>query len=83
MLRGGQSLFLSLVCYNKNGGFSFFYIKALVGGVCGYNTKDPKGSTENVPLLSCDRDISNHKSLYKFPGPEDEVELILCLAVKF
>ena len=61
----------------------FFYIKALVDGVCGYDTKDPKRSTEIVALLSCDQDISNHKSLYKFTGPEDEVELILCLAAKF
>ena len=57
--------------------------KALVGGVCGYDTKDRKRNTEVVPLFSCDRDISNHKSLYKFTGPEDEVELILCRAAKF
>ena len=57
--------------------------KALVGGVCGYDTKDRKRSTEIVPLLSCDRDISNHKSLYKFTGQEDEVELILCRVAKF
>ena len=57
--------------------------KALVGGVCGSDAKDPKGGTEIVPLLSCDRDIRNHKSLNKFSGPKDEVELILCRAAKF
>ena len=47
--------FSSLVCYNKNG-------RLLVGGVCDYDTKDRKRSTELVPLLSCDPDFSNHKS---------------------
>ena len=57
--------------------------KALVGGVCGYDPKDRKRDCEIVPLLSCDMDINRHKSLYKFTGPEDEVELILCRAAKF
>ena len=57
--------------------------KALVGGVCGYDPKDRKRDSEIVPLLSCDKDINRHKSLYKFTGPEDEVELILCRAAKF
>ena len=35
-----------------------------------------KTDSEIVPLLSCDKDINRHKSLYKFTGPEDEVELI-------
>lgn len=57
--------------------------KALVGGICGYDARDRKRDTEIVPLLSCGKDISSHKSLYKFTGPEDEVELILCRAAKF
>ena len=57
--------------------------KALVGGVCGYNAKDRKRDTEIVPLMSCDKDINRHKSLYKFTGPENEVELILCRAAMF
>ena len=57
--------------------------KALVGGVCGYDPKDRKRDSEIVPLLSCNKDINRHKSLYKFTGPEDEVELILCRAAKF
>ena len=57
--------------------------KAFVGEVCGYDPKDRKRDSEIVPLLSCDKDISRHKSLYKFTGPEDEVELILCRSAKF
>ena len=38
--------------------------KALVGGVCGYDPKDRKRDSEIVPLLSCDKDIKRHKSLY-------------------
>ena len=57
--------------------------KALVGGVCGYNAKDRKRGTEIVPLMSCDKDINRHKSLYKFTGPENEVELTLCRAAMF
>ena len=49
--------------------------KALVGGVCGYDPKDRKRDSKIFPLLSC--------YLYKFSGPEDEVELILCRAAKF
>ena len=52
--------------------------KVIVGGVCGYNPKDRKRNSEIVPLLSCKKDIDSHKSTYKFTGPEDEVELILC-----
>ena len=57
--------------------------KALVGGVCGYTTKDRKRRNEIVPLLSCNKNISNHNSTYKFTGPEDEVDLILCRAARF
>ena len=57
--------------------------KALVGGVCGYDPIDHKRDSEIVPLLSCNKELNDHKSLYKFTGPEDEVELILCSAAKF
>ena len=33
--------------------------KALVDGVCGYNTKEGKRKNELVPLLSCNKDINN------------------------
>ena len=57
--------------------------KVIVGGVCGFNPKDRKRNSEIVPLLSCMKDIDSHKSTYKFTGPEDEVELVLCRAGKF
>ncbi|PFX13000.1 hypothetical protein AWC38_SpisGene22960 [Stylophora pistillata] len=57
--------------------------QVIVGGVCGYNPNDRTRNSEIVPLLSCKKDIDSHKSTYKFTGPEDEVELILCRAGKF
>ena len=57
--------------------------KALVGGVCGFSDDDRKRPTEIIPLLSCNRKIANYKSTYKFTDPEDDVDLILCRAVKF
>ena len=57
--------------------------KSLVGGVCGCDAKDRNRDAKIVPLLSCDKDIDRHKSQYKFIGPEDEVDLILCRAAKF
>ena len=57
--------------------------KSLVGGVCGYNIRDRKRDTEIVPLLSCNKNIASHKSAFKFTGPEDEIDLILCLAAMF
>ena len=57
--------------------------KVIVGGVCGYNPKDRKRNAKIVPLLLCKKDINNHKYTYKFTGPDDEVELILCRAAQF
>ena len=55
--------------------------KALVGGVCGFSDKDRKRQTEIIPFLSCNKKIANHKSIYKFTGPKDEVDHILCSQV--
>ena len=49
-----------------------------VGGICGYNTRDRKRETEILPLLSYTKNIASHKSAFKFTGPEDEIDLILC-----
>ena len=57
--------------------------KSLIGGVCGYNIRDRKCETEIVPLLSCTKNISSHKSAFKFTGPEGEIDLILCRASMF
>lgn len=65
-----------MFAYRRNMNFKFIALKmesccsfkALVGGVCGYDPKDRKRDSEIVPLLSCDKDINRHKSLYKLPG---------------
>ena len=31
-----------------------------------------------VPLLSCTENVASHESAFKFTGPEDEIDLILC-----
>ena len=54
--------------------------KTLVGGLCSFDRRDKKQSTEIVPLLSCSKSISNHKSLWNFQDVDNEVELILARA---
>ena len=53
-------------------------VKSLIGGVCGYNARDRMHETEIVPLLSRTKNIASHESAFKFTGPEDEIDLILC-----
>ena len=55
----------------------------IVGGHCGSDTKDRTGSVEMVPLLSCNRDISRHKSFFSIIGLENEAELLLARASIF
>jgi hypothetical protein len=54
--------------------------KSLVGGICSADSKDRKREANIIPLVSCDKNVSKHKSAFKFAGPEDEIELILCRA---
>ena len=62
----------------------------IVGGSCGVKRTD-KGKTRSyktveritIPLLSCDKDITTHKSLFSFSEPSDEVDLILCRSALF
>ena len=56
---------------------------AIVGGYCGSDTKDRTGSVEMVPLFSCNRDISRHKSFFSIIGIENEAELLLARASIF
>ena len=51
--------------------------KSLVGGICGFDTRDRKKETQIIPLLACSKDISNHTASLGFLGPKDEVDLIL------
>lgn len=43
-----------------------------------FDRKDRKGDNRVIPLLGCQKEISGHLSTYKFSGPENKVDLILC-----
>ena len=55
----------------------------IVGGHCGFQTKDRSKSVEVLPLLQCKRNISAHKSALALTGAENEVDLILSRASMF
>ena len=57
--------------------------KRRIGGACGFDSKDKKQSTVVVPLQSCEKDISSHRSVFQFTGVENEVDLILSRAAVF
>ena len=57
--------------------------KSVVGGICGFDLRDRKQSTRIIPLITCTKDITNHKISYSFSGIENEIELILCRAGLF
>ena len=61
-------LWFSFVTDNWGGGGVVCSLKAIVGGLCGYNQKDRKCYTEIVPSPLCNKDIDSHKSTYKFTG---------------
>ena len=47
------------------------------GTSCSFDRRDVQQNTELIPLSSCSKDISAHKSLWTFSGVETETELIL------
>jgi len=55
-------------------------LKSIVGGICGFDSRDRNRDVEVIPVLSCTKDISQHKTKYSFSGPDDEVDLILSRA---
>ena len=55
--------------------------KSLVGG--SVPLRDKSQSIEIVPLLSCSKDITRHKSLWQFQDVKSEVDLILARAAMF
>lgn len=57
--------------------------KSLVGGQCSFDRRNRSQSLEIVPLLSCSKDITWHKSLWQFRDVKSEVDLILALAAMF
>ena len=54
--------------------------KAIVGSPCSYDHRGQSKSLNEVPLLSCVKDIERHKSLWSFTGVTGEQELILVRA---
>ena len=57
--------------------------KSLVGGQCSFDRRDRNQSIEIVPLPSCSKDITRHKSLWQFQDVKNEVDLILARAAMF
>ena len=55
----------------------------ITGGHCGSDSKDRSRSVDYVPLLSCNRDISAHKSAFTLSDADNEVDLILSRASIF
>ena len=55
----------------------------IVGGHCGFQTKDRSKSVEVLPLLQCKRNIGAHKSALALTGAENEVDLILSSSLDF
>ena len=54
--------------------------KAIVGSPCSHDGRDHSKLVNEVPLLSCVKDIESHKSLWSFTGVTGEQELILLRA---
>ena len=57
--------------------------KSIVGGMCGFDTRDREKETQIIPLLACSKAISSHTASLGFSGPVDEVDLILSRAAVF
>ena len=55
----------------------------IVGGKCGFSSKDKEKSVKLIPLLNCTSNIDKHKSALAFTDVQNEVELILTKARLF
>ena len=54
-----------------------------VGGICSFDRRDRSKSVEIIPLVTCKKDISNHKSQWGVHDVDNEIELILSRASIF
>ena len=54
-----------------------YYFQEIVGGKCGFSSKDKEKSVKLIPLLHCTSIIDKHKSALAFTDVQNEVELIL------
>ena len=59
--------------------------KSFVGSSCGFDAKDRKRQTQNVPIpfLSCTKNISKHWSTLSFSGLQNEINFVLSRAALF
>ena len=55
----------------------------IVGGKCGFSSKDKEKSVKLFPLLNCTSNIDKHKSALAFTDVQNEVDLILARARLF
>ena len=55
----------------------------IVGGKCGFSSKDKEKSVKLIPFLNCTNNIDKHKSALAFTDVQNEVELILARARLF
>ena len=51
--------------------------KAIIGGPRSYDCRDQSKSVNEVPLLSCVKEIERHKSLWSFTGEQELIRLRL------
>ena len=49
----------------------------LVGTPCSFDRRNKHRSTDIVPLLLCNKDVTGHRSTWSFSGIESETDLIL------
>ena len=57
-----------------------YAFKTIVDSPCSHDRQDKSKLITEVLLLSCNKDMENHKSLWSFPGVNGEQELILLRA---
>ena len=62
---------------------SFCSFKSIVDGPCSFDRRDRTRSREIVPLLSCTKNVDQHKSCYGFQDVMNEGELILARSAMF
>ena len=77
-------------CASENGNHFFTTMEGeacsfqeIVGGKCGFSSKDKEKSVKLIPLLNCTSNIDKHKSALAFTDVQNEVELILARARLF
>ena len=77
-------------CASENGNHVFTTMEGeacsfqeIVGGKCGFSSKDKEKSVKLIPLLNCTSNVDRHKSALAFTDVQNEVELILARARLF